>query len=849
MSSKVTHKNLYTLLVEEIEKRGSFNNKSQHKNQQNRDTIAPLSFSSLSGIPDTNVAELITAVQNVLGEALPDRIITGLSVTATEPYSDSVNITAGKGTTGGVIYELSEDTTIRVPLNLYDVVFINLYKNSITLDKEPASGRLTIAKVIIKNIGVTDKIIDTKDDSYDAYIINLRTSTLYEDANGIFEEDTIEKFRDSIGDILADNLIGNIRLSENLTVTNAQGSLLLNSTGLNLYNQSDGLVAKLDRNGTFFYDNNGSEVARFAVDGARIGNILVQEDRIKSINFSSGALGSGFQITDSGEAEFNNILARGKITTSVFEKETISVIGGNLLVMDGDVLDIDMTSSDSSTLTIKGDTTFSVGDILRIKDGVDDEWLEVTNISNAPTYVVNRDKASSYTSNNNPVWSAGTAVTNYKQSGDGGIFMTASESNAPFISVLSHTGSPWSSTTNQLRIGNLNGFLDYSTDVYGIAIGTGADYLAYDPVQGLRISGTVVITGGSIPPKTYYQDEEPPESSQEVPNEGDYWVDTDDSNTLYVYQGTYGDSDAFWESITSGGGGGGITVFKQSGVPTSTSEGDLWQDTDDNKLYRAASVGADEIAGGEWELLPNAGMNDDGILTSAAVPGTNAPTSGAGLYLGADYMGYYSGAAWNAYIKNDGTFKFLGDGSNYLEWNGATLTVRGTLNAEDIDAGYISADRIAATSITAGKLDVSALSAITANIGTITSGTITGLTIIGGTIQTDDGGPRIVMTDTDFVAYSGESGDVEVFRIQLQDDSPNYSGDIIIGDYDNSKGLKWDDSETTFTIKGDITATSGTFTGTVNVGSAGKVYIDGANEVIKVYDASSNLRVELGKLS
>ena len=43
--------------------------------------------------------------------------------------------------------------------------------------------------------------------------------------------------------------------------------------------------------------------------------------------------------------------------------------------------------------------------------------------------------------------------------------------------------------------------------------------------------------------------------------------------------------------------------------------------------------------------------------------------------------------------------------------------------------------------------------------------------------------------------------------------------------------------------------TAGSLTITVNVGSAGKIVLDGANDVIKVYDASSILRVELGKLS
>lgn len=43
------------------------------------------------------------------------------------------------------------------------------------------------------------------------------------------------------------------------------------------------------------------------------------------------------------------------------------------------------------------------------------------------------------------------------------------------------------------------------------------------------------------------------------------------------------------------------TTFAQTSIPTSTAIGDLWCDTDaGNKLYRAASVGANEIKAGEW---------------------------------------------------------------------------------------------------------------------------------------------------------------------------------------------------------------------------------------------------------
>ncbi|MDD5736688.1 MAG: NlpC/P60 family protein [Candidatus Omnitrophica bacterium] len=103
------------------------------------------------------------------------------------------------------------------------------------------------------------------------------------------------------------------------------------------------------------------------------------------------------------------------------------------------------------------------------------------------------------------------------------------------------------------------------------------------------------LAADAIPPKTYYQDNEPVSGM----NEGDYWIDTNDSNKLYVYQ-----SSAWVVISQSGGGGGGITVFKQAAIPVSLSIADLWIDTDDgDKLYRAAIVGADQIASGEWELI------------------------------------------------------------------------------------------------------------------------------------------------------------------------------------------------------------------------------------------------------
>lgn len=252
----------------------------------------------------------------------------------------------------------------------------------------------------------------------------------------------------------------------------------------------------------FSVDPNGQLIAHAGrIGGWYIGtttlsstNLILDSSNevIQNSSFVSGALGSGFRVQPD-VSEFQNIRVRGKLTNAVFERDVISSVGGSLLVSDSDILNADMTAADNSNLVIVGDTTFAVGDILRIKDGVDDEWLSVTAVS-ATTYTVTRDRKADYGAGANPAWKKGTAVVNYGASGEGLIFMTASDTNAPHINILTHAGSPWATTTTTVRIGNLNGFLGYATDLYGIAIGNTNRYLKYDPTNGLQISGTMTAS-------------------------------------------------------------------------------------------------------------------------------------------------------------------------------------------------------------------------------------------------------------------------------------------------------------------------------------------------------------------
>lgn len=514
---------------------------------------------------------------------------------------------------------------------------------------------------------------------------------------------------------------------------------------------------------TFFGDNETATDAKILLDKTntliRVGptsgdHVIIDGDyggepAVVSSNYASGVMGSGF-LLKSDLLEVGNLAFRGIIRTAVLQKDVVSAVGGNLAVLPADLLDTDMTALDSSTMTIEGNETFAVNDILRIKNGLSDEWFEVTNAASAPTYTVTRDKAGSYVADSNPAWKKGASVINYRASGNGLVYMTASDSNAPYLSVATHAGSPWSALTTRLRLGNLNGFLGYGSDLYGIAIGEADKYLKYDPTNGLQIKGEITVTGGNAS-ITFYQASEPVSGMKD----GDYWIDTDDGNLLYVYD------TGSWNA--AGGTGGGIESFRQSGIPTAVTAGDLWIDTDDNKLYRATNVGDDQITSGEWELqdaaiatgwahvsdttkIDGGDIYADSISLTTAVTGVLpvANSEAKCTDVNADQTSANQSATVAALTGHD--LDDLPDGSSYGRMAITSITggkvivagldsgVTGRMFLDSTTKNNIEAWRhasdvtlidggdIYANTITAAQINVSTLSAISANIGTVTAG-------------------------------------------------------------------------------------------------------------------------------
>ena len=299
----LSYKNLYQFVTEEINKRTSTATAGSTLDRSNTSSV----LSSEGGNGATSL-DLISAVQSLLSETMTPVILEGLEVEATDPISDRVIVRAGRGAVGGKLFTLDADTTVYVPMNGTNMLFyINLYRDSILVEPSFNEEKLTLAKIVLPNLDA-QFIQDDKDNSGNAYIVNFREYKIYGHKDK-FEEDTVEMFRNNIGSVLAENIIGNIRLSENLKITNTSGTLQLNSDSLLMSDFDGNNLLTLNPRGIYFNRADGVELAKFTTEGARIGNLAITPTTIQSGNFLHGS--TGFAIKDDGNAEFNNLEVRG----------------------------------------------------------------------------------------------------------------------------------------------------------------------------------------------------------------------------------------------------------------------------------------------------------------------------------------------------------------------------------------------------------------------------------------------------------------------------------------------------------------------------------------------------------
>jgi hypothetical protein len=218
---------------------------------------------------------------------------------------------------------------------------------------------------------------------------------------------------------------------------------------------------------------------------------------IRSTNYSADL--AGFKMDSSGQAEFQDIKARGSIIASIFEYGHTQVVGGDIRMSKdaGRVGDAGFTTpAVSATVSVSirthedGSTWGAVNDIIQVKtfDGSTyvSAYLELTTFTGNSTDSQTGETVSVYTAtmkNGDVAVSipAGTAVINYGSSG-GIIGFYAGEQTTRMI-VSTTAGQPWTDITTKAVIGNMRD--EYGTgsnDRYGFGVGdySAGNFMSYN---------------------------------------------------------------------------------------------------------------------------------------------------------------------------------------------------------------------------------------------------------------------------------------------------------------------------------------------------------------------------------
>jgi len=213
---------------------------------------------------------------------------------------------------------------------------------------------------------------------------------------------------------------------------------------------------------------------------------------------------------------------------------------------------------------------------------------------------------------------------------------------------------------------------------------------------------------------------------------------------------------------------------------------------------KLGGIAAGATVGAAW------GTNLSGIPARLATNAGSPPS--AGLYLTAEYVGYWSGAAWNAYIRSNGTFGFTGDGTNYVSWDGSLLTVRGNIIANNgTFTGTVTA--------TAGKI-----ADFTISGNTLAAGPGAQITLYGGTARLANGTAGFSVALPEYTVYESLAtihastfggapiGSIRPTRLGGNDTRWTFVGEILCGPIDATTG-----AFSSIAVSGNVTA-SGTVT-------------------------------------
>lgn len=239
---------------------------------------------------------------------------------------------------------------------------------------------------------------------------------------------------------------------------------------------------------------------------------------IHTSNYASGALGYGWNIDQNGKAQFGDIYARGKLSSVVFEQQTISSVGGSLYISPTIYFQNSTTQLESNgtnwQITYSGD--WSGTDFI---EGVAVKLSFILHKDNANKDITYSDVDAAIVSNGNGVITISIIKANYPnlsfEANDNiqpgcimtfigtdtqkkYLYLTASDAGAPFIDVQDFNVNSGEQMIPKVRLGNLSGIID--SDFTGTINGNLTGYGLYSSAAYLK--GQLMLPNAGITNQT-----------------------------------------------------------------------------------------------------------------------------------------------------------------------------------------------------------------------------------------------------------------------------------------------------------------------------------------------------------
>jgi len=427
--------------------------------------------------------------------------------------------------------------------------------------------------------------------------------------------------------------------------------------------------------------------------------VIDSSGEIKTKDYISNQ--TGWKI-DGTEAEFANVKVRGTLGTTVFEKDTISAVGGQVMIANattftGSNLDFDGTGNPTHSFTVANTGGWVVGEYVRAKatssTGFVEEIMQIDTISADPISLdmVRRIGGGPYipsVTDGQVLISAGlydntTNPGQVTQSGYIHLNADPGDNSTPYIDIIERTGSGVNDVEVKARLGDLSGIGSLTDPGYGL----------YS--ENVFLTGKITATSGRIggvdieSDKLYIGDgtHSDADTAFYVDNTGNFsladkfswngtqlvvkgaitieaFTDTNDVMGITANATTAANATS---TLTSTVGANATTAANATSTLTSTVGANA-------TTAANAAAAAQAVADSNAELIPN---------TSAGLIDFSPTPSGKGLFLGANNLGYYSGSGWDTYMSSSGDFYLGGTNTSAgLSWNASTnmLSLAGESN-------------------------------------------------------------------------------------------------------------------------------------------------------------------------